>query len=156
MEERRFQEGCQGRTQGGSEAMKRSRSRYTLRGNVQGTQQLVVDDGLFTNGFRVVWFEMWQINRSAGAEVVLHTTSTPPTRPDCAQGSQIAWSFYTPADTDRGLSSRVVVDPDHIINEDMYITALDGVLCSYIILLEPYQMTEDEAVLQLIKNNNQV
>lgn len=134
----------------------RPRSRYTLRGEVQGTRQLVVDDGMFTNGFRIVWMEVWHVNRDNGAEVILHNSSAPPIRPTTADGGQMAWSFYFPAGVDRGLTSRTVVDPDHIINQDMFITSLDGKKVCYIILLEPYEMTEDEGVLQLIKNNNQV
>ena len=140
--------------------MRRVRSRYTLRGVVGGTfgntKQLVVDDGQFTNGFRVVFMECWHINQSTGETVILHQGDTIPVQADASQGSQLAWSFYTPADADRSLTMRTLTDPDHIINQDMFVTCLGGALMCYLIHLEPYCMTEDEAVLQLIKNNNQV
>ena len=138
----------------------RPRSRYTLRGVIGGTYgntaQLVVDDGLFTNGFRIVFMETWHINQSTGETTILHLGEQVPVQADASQGSQFVWSFYTPASVDRSLTMKTVIDPDHIVNQDMFITVLGGALVCYVIHLEPYSMSEDEAILQLIKNNNQV
>lgn len=134
----------------------------TLRGRLDGSEvrQLVVDDGIFTNGLRITFFTVWSADIVAAAAAVgcLSTSDTivptqllPANDPSC-----FAWSIMTlgsPATLDVQAWERI--DPDHIVNEELFIHNRAATELEYLIVAEPYSMTEDEGVLQLVKNKQQ-
>lgn len=134
----------------------------TLRGSLPANEirQLVVDDGIFTNGLRITYFTVWSNDIVAAAAAVgcLSTNDTilpaallPANDPSC-----IAWSMMTvgsPANLQINAWDRI--DPDHIVNEELYIHNRAGTGLEYLIVAEPYTLTEDEGVLTLVKNKQQ-
>ena len=140
----------------------------TLRGTLTGGEirQLVVDDGIFTNGLRVTYFTVWvadfTADSAAGALLSLNDTVVsgignifPANDPAC-----FAWSFQgreivpLPALTE-SVSTWERLDPDHIVNEELFIHNRGNTALNYLIVAQPYTMTEDEGVLQLVKGKQQ-
>lgn len=133
----------------------------TLRGTLNGNtvRQLVVDDGIFTNGLRITYFTVWQYAFDAvqGAFGLLSTRDTvvpggqmPANDPAC-----FAWSAQLITGPLDSLTTWERLDPDHIINEELYIHNRANTVLNYLIVAEPYSLTEDEGVLQLVKNKQQ-
>lgn len=133
----------------------------TLRGTLEGNEirQLVVDDGIFTNGLRITYFTVWQFDFAAppGAYGLLCTRDTvvpagmmPANDPAC-----FAWAAQLIDGTLTTLTTWERIDPDHIVNEELFIHNRANTVMNYLIVAEPYNMTEDEGVLQLVKNKQQ-
>lgn len=134
----------------------------TLRGQLQPNEirQLVVDDGIFTNGIRITYFTVWMddISTSLGAGALLSYRDTviagagdfPANDP-----AAFAWSLQLPGNSANQIYTWERLDPDHIVNEELFIHNRGGFPVNYLIVAEPYMMTEDEGVLQLVKGKQQ-
>jgi len=134
----------------------------TLRGRLTPNEirQLVVDDGIFTNGLRITYFTVWSTDMATGSssvaclslsDTIISTALLPANDPAC-----FAWSFMTmgtPATLEINAWERL--DPDHIVNEELFIHNRAATSVEYLIVAEPYFMTEDEGVLQLVKGKQQ-
>lgn len=140
----------------------------TLRGTLSAAEirQLVVDDGIFTNGLRVTYFTVWcedfTLDSAAGGLLSLSDTviSSPTNTFPANDPACFAWSFQGrqiqafPA-VDNMVTTWERLDPDHIINEELFIHNRGNTALNYLIVAEPYFMTEDEGVLQLVKGKQQ-
>jgi len=136
----------------------------TLRGRLAASEirQLVVDDGIFTNGLRVTYFTVWSsdiaIGQSAIACLSLNDTILPIELLPANDPSVFAWSMMnlgsTPG-TFEQINAWDRLDPDHIVNEELFIHNRAGTALEYLIVAQPYTMTEDEGVLQLVKGKQQ-
>lgn len=134
----------------------------TLRGTLAPNEirQLVVDDGIFTNGLRITYFSVWQSELIAGLiaigclstnDFIINTDPLPANDP-----AVFAWSAMSTGNiTDVQLATFDRLDPDHVINEELFIHNRVGTSLEYLIIAEPYTMSEDEGVLQLVKNKQQ-
>jgi hypothetical protein len=134
----------------------------TLRGSLQPNEvrQLVVDDGIFTNGLRIDYFTVWTSDIPTATSVVgclsLNDTIIPTALLPANDPSVFAWSMMTmgtPATLEINAWERI--DPDHIVNEELFIHNRASTQLEYLIVAEPYFMTEDEGVLQLVKGKQQ-
>ena len=140
----------------------------TLRGTLAASEirQLVVDDGIFTNGLRVTYFTVWvadfTVDAAVGGLLSLNDTvisgagnTFPANDPAC-----FAWSFQgreivpLPA-VNEAVTTWERLDPDHIVNEELFIHNRGNTALNYLIVAQPYTMTEDEGVLQLVKGKQQ-
>lgn len=136
--------------------------RRTLRGSLASNEirQLVVDDGIFTNGLRITYFTVWPSDLFAGLaavgalstnDVIIPTALLPANDP-----AVFAWSWLTTGTVGSPATDAWDrIDPDHVVNEELFIHNRTGNNLEYLIVAEPYQMTEDEGVLQLVKNKQQ-
>jgi len=134
----------------------------TLRGRLATDElrRLIVDDGNFNHAFRVVEFQVFPAAPSGGAQicpVILSLDYDANADFDASDSRQIGWSisnfdgagqfsFFSPA----------VLDPDHVIVRDLWIKntgQLDEV--NYLITLEAVDISDDQAILQLIKERSQ-
>jgi hypothetical protein len=73
---------------------------------------------------------------------------------------QIAWASSYANGTASLASPFSIIDPNHIVNRDLYIqTQVGGAggseAVNYLVIIEPVTMTEPQAVLQLIKERAQ-
>ena len=134
-------------------------ARHTLRGRVgaQETKRLIVDDGILTQGHKVVAFHVWSIGLGTGddPECILGKDSDMNSEWDASDNRQIGWAAQTTTATTRMMQFELI-DPDHIIINDLYIynrSATDP--ANYMVLIEPVTLSDDEAVLQLIKERSQ-
>ena len=136
--------------------------RRTLRGTLAPNEdrQLVVDDGNFNHAYKVVEFQAFPTAPTGGAQicpVILGLDYDLGSDFDASDNRQIGWSisnfdsagvfsFFSPS----------VIDPDHVVVRDLYIKNtgnLDSV--NFLIVLETMNITDDEAILQLIKERSQ-
>jgi hypothetical protein len=138
--------------------------RRTLRGQVEEgvVKRLIVDDGRLNHGYRVVSFVIAPDVTSAGndAMATLSLDYDAPFTWNWGDNRQIGWASTTGQGTAAMLSPYSVTDPDHVIIMDLYIQGQvlssggSGVI-NYLIELEPVELTNDEAILTLIKERSQ-
>ena len=136
--------------------------RRTLRGQfVEGeVKRLILDDGRLNHGYKVVSFVISGAPNlsAADAYATLGLDYDTPLAWNWGDNRQIAWASTNIA-TSSGLEAPfAVIDPDHVIIMDLYIQgnsgATDGVI-NYLIELETVDLTDDEAILSLIKERSQ-
>jgi hypothetical protein len=138
--------------------------RRTLRGQfVEGqVKRLVVDDGRLNHGYKVVNF---YISAGVGAsnldsQAVLSLDYDAPASWNWGDNRQIAWASQRVADTSGGQPLFAVIDPEHVVIMDLYIQGIVGTgggsdPINYLIQLEPLELTNDQAILTLIKERSQ-
>jgi hypothetical protein len=137
----------------------------TLRGAfIEGdTHRVVVDDGRLNHGYKVLKFVVAPRNPGAAGTDVWGTLSL-----DYDGGlfwnfddnRQIAWSSNYANGSNQAEEGFELIDPDHIVIQDLYIegqtgTAGGGDTVNYFILVEMVELTDEQAVLQLIKERSQ-
>lgn len=132
----------------------------TLRGRLTSTdiRRIVVDDGRTNHGYQIVGFYVWC--DPAAADGVFATLGT---QYDMLSGAraddnrQIAWAGNTWSSTSTTPTTGLwnVVDPDHVVITDLYIQAINSEATNYLIEVRPITMTDDEAILRLIKERSQ-
>jgi hypothetical protein len=131
---------------------------HTLRGRVDAstTKRLVVDDGRFTHVMKVVEFYVWSEGLASGDDpecLLAKNLDIGPGIADASNGNQIAWAGMRVSSTAVGPFS--IVDPDHLVISDLYISNISAATANYLIVMKDDTITEDEAVLQLIKERAQ-
>lgn len=130
----------------------------TLRGRIDANSQrrLVVDDGNFTSGFKVKSFCMFPLSLSSGGDVegVLGLDYDIASIWNASDNRQIAWACMTTTNTTRVMNWEKI-DPDHIVVRDLYLYNMSDISANYLIEIEPVTISEDEAVIALIKERSQ-
>jgi hypothetical protein len=136
--------------------------RRTLRGQfVEGeTKRLIVDDGRLNHGYRVVSFVIAgePALTSGEAYATLSLDYDTPTNWDWGDSRQIGWASTNNAGGSGLNSPFSVIDPDHIVIMDLYIqgnSALPSGNINYLIELEAVELSNDQAILTLIKERSQ-
>lgn len=133
--------------------------RHTLRGRVlaQETKRLIIDDGMLNMGHRVVEFHVWAtgIASSEDPECILGLKSSMKGDWDASDNRQIGWAGQTTSSTSRIMSFNLL-DPDNIVIQDLFIyNRADTEPANYMVIIEPVTLSDDQAVLQLIKERSQ-
>jgi len=130
-------------------------SRHTIRGEVLAGQRelLILDDGVFTQGHRVTSFVIIGANNGATASECVLSYGEDVTGIAFSDGNQFGWALWD-ADTTTGNRHFSLVDPDHVIQQDLFIHSLSG-QASFLIEVEPVTLTEAQGVLQLVKAKRQ-
>ena len=156
------------------------RSTRTLRGQITGSggkaeKQLILNDQLINRGLRVTGFFVWPTTVSTGQQRVCNAILSYAALPsasidmDSGDNTQFGWSFYAqtasiaaappagavpPAYT--GFFNQLI-DPDHIINRDLFISLRDSTdaTYNYMVVCELMTLTNDEAIITIIKENSQ-
>lgn len=132
----------------------------TLRGRLDDTNvhQIIVDDGRLNHGLKVKEFHVWVDGGAAeGIYVVLGTQYDMSAGGDARDNRQIGWAGNAwGTSTPPVASSFSIVDPDHIVVQDLYIQRINpSDAANYLIVLEPITMSDDQTILQLIKESSQ-
>jgi hypothetical protein len=153
------------------------RNTRTLRGTITATggkadKQLILNDQLINRGLRITGFFVWpaivisQVAQSQDCNAILSYAQLPSTsNMDAADNRQIGWAFNA-----QGAGSvpafqtafsgyfNQLIDPDHIINRDLFLTirnSTSDVVFNYLIVCELTPLTNDEAIITIIKENSQ-
>ena len=136
--------------------------RRTLRGQLPSGElrRLIVDDGNFNRGFKVLEFHIWatSLTGSRDVQAVLGLDSDMAQSFDASDNRQIGWaSQQNNIGGQEGLGNFSLVDPDHVVIRDLYIANFGpaGNTANYLVVLEPMDLTDDQAILQLIKERSQ-
>ena len=122
------------------------------------TRPLVVDDGRYTHGFVIDEMRVWAAGPTlpAGfnANAVLSFLEVPPPTMNADNTGTIAWASWM-EDTNNGIEQFWILDPQHVVNQDLFLHNLGGTSMNYLIRMRPITMTPDQGVLQLVKSQNQ-
>ena len=149
-------------TQGNKEVdeMKARRTR-TLRGQLEviggatvARRNLIAADGLINYGLRITKFQVWSVDPTNEFISILSYETIPTgTDMDAADNRQFGWTIGN--GTANVINS--FLDPDHIINRDMFITLKDtpAGFYNYLIEMQVYELTDDEAIISIIKETSQ-
>jgi hypothetical protein len=136
----------------------------TLRGQFQEgqTHRLVVDDGRINVGYKVTSFVIAGDPSSSGndAWATLSLDYDAPANWNWSDNRQIGWSSTNIQSTAGAQPSFTLVDPDHIVVRDLYIqgtvsSAGGSSVINYLVTLEQVELSDDQAVLALIKERSQ-
>ena len=123
-----------------------------------GKKQLIIEDGLINRGYRVKYLEVWpNLVGSGGTDyqsiLTMDVLASPPLM-SAADNRQIAWAFSEGSAT--GCVYRSIIDPDHVAVRDLYLqTQGDNGVYNYLITIEMMELTDDEAIVQIIKEESQ-
>jgi len=138
--------------------------RRTLRGQfIEGqTKRLIVDDGRLNLGYKVVRFVISGEPTSSAndAWATLSLDYDAPAIWNWGDNRQIGWASTNVQGT-AGLEPPFsVLDPDHVVIRDLYVQgtvsgAGGSSVINYLIELEMVELTDDQAVLTLIKERSQ-
>jgi len=145
----------------------------TLRGKIEfgplttpsgfASRALVLDDGLINTGYVIERFEIWSADpfsftSSTASNVIYAQLSTGVTnfgQFDAGDNRQIAWSIV-----DENVGVQNIIDPDHVVNRDLFIRCfnsqfVEAVNVNYIIYMRKRSLSNDEAILTIIKEDSQ-
>ena len=155
--------------------MKSTRVR-TLRGQVtvsgnKADQQLILNDQLINRGLKVTGFFVWpdvatkDSDRSFSAILSYARVQDANVRMDASDNTQLGWSWNIQAKEDNAFPLpyagsgflNQLIDPDHIINRDLFIAFRfsSNATYNYMITCELLELTDDEAIVTIIKENSQ-
>ena len=157
--------------------MKRRDKIRTLRGSIEfpargggdpvntGRRLLILDDGRINIGYRIIEFRIWnadmtgQIDAFAAQAHLAMSTDITSALADAADNREIAWAAYNTA-TGFDLNYWELTDPDHIVVRDLNIifpvvSNTDIQSVNYYILMEEYDITDQEAIISIIKEESQ-
>jgi hypothetical protein len=138
--------------------------RRTLRGQVEEgvVKRLVVDDGQLYQGFKVIDFVISGDPSSLGndAYATLGLQYDTPLVWNWGDNRQIAWASTNVAQTASLDSAISIIDPDHVVLRDLYIQGQvsgsgGSSVINYMVVLEPVFLSDDEAIITLIKERSQ-
>lgn len=143
----------------------------TLRGQVTvvggvARSNLIVADGLVNYGLRINRFIVWPENGYTGGSdgtftaILSLDTISSGANMNAGDNRQFAWTFNSV----RGVPTpslvqqlREIIDPDHIVNRDLFLTmdnSTDGIY-NFLIECQVIELTDDEAIITIIKETSQ-
>jgi len=132
--------------------------RHTLRGRVEpnSVKRLIVDDGRLTHAMKVDEFHVWAISIASGddPECALGLNYDLGADWDASDNRQIAWAGQTTTGTTR-LMTFELIDKEHLVNQDLYISNFSVHPANYLITLTAVTLSDDQAILTLIKEASQ-
>ncbi len=132
---------------------------HTLRGRVsqESTKRLILNDGRLNHGMVVKEFYVWTISQASGNDVdcILSLSGIVSNEMDAGDNRQIGWARETTTATTR-LADMSIIDPDHVVVQDLWISNLStNGPANYLVILESKELSNNETVLQLIKERSQ-
>ena len=139
------------------------RGQITVAGGV-ARKNIIVADGLVNYGLQIKSFQVWREtvpdgagNVTVNAILSLDTISSGANM-NAADNRQFAWFQMSVNGVDGGLiQPYTIIDPDHIINRDLFLTvdnATNGIL-NYLIEAQVVELSDDEAIITIIKETSQ-
>ena len=148
----------------------------TLRGQItavggKAEKQLILNDQLINRGLRVTGFFMWPQNvspiqdRTCNGILSYARLGNANTLMDAGDNTQLAWSFFSQNASDPSIPAgssfsgffNQLIDPDHIVNRDLYVSLRlsTSATFNYMVVCELMDLTDDEAIITIIKENSQ-
>ena len=134
-----------------------------LRGRTQGNtyQRLIVDDGIFTHGYRIVEFHVWAPDAAGGTdpEGYLAVKELPSTAVGfdamaADDGRQVAWASQVTVAGSR-TDTFSIIDPTVVVTQDLFFRNISGHVANYMVGIEPVTLTEPQGILTLIQERQQ-
>ena len=137
--------------------------RRSLRGKVaSGTKKrLIVDDGMFTYGYKVVEFHIYGFDTSAAANDCVGILATSDEGQlenfDASDNRQIAWAGYSQDSAFGPSFMKGLIDPNHIVVTDLFVGGVSNASApiNYLVIVEPMTLTEQQGIMALVKERSQ-
>ena len=133
------------------------KSSRTLRGKLKAntTERVIVDDGVFTDGWRVTAFRVFPTAATGDdAQGLLALDEDALTGGwDASDNRQIGGSFFF-IGTNGGNIGAFIAD-NHVVVRDLFVQNFSGVAMNYIIDVERVSLSDDQAILALIQERAQ-
>ena len=138
--------------------MKRFRTR-TLRGQIEvtggvGRKNIIVSDGLINWGIKVKKFSVWAVDPADTFIAILSYDTIPSgTAMNAGDNAQFGW---TVGNGSAEIHSNFL-DPDHIVNRDLFLSMVSSDTGTYNYLIEGdlYKLDDNEAIITIIKETSQ-
>ena len=140
----------------------------TLRGQISvtggvGRKNLILSDGLINYGLRITRFTMWSTLTPTGGSnqkftgILSLDTISSGSQMSASDNRQFAWTSYSTLTTGLISPIREIIDPDHIVNRDLFLTMNDtsSGTFNYLIECQVVELTDDEAIITIIKETSQ-
>jgi hypothetical protein len=143
---------------------------YTTRGTLTSDgstmNRIILDDGSFKTGYRVVEFKIGPHDmdstsaRQFTAKLLTDDTSGTGINWNWDNNEEIAWAIFCyDANNFASREEWSLVDPDNLIIQDLYILVDDAigssVKCNYYMRLEKYDITDSQGALAMVRNRSQ-
>ena len=133
----------------------------TLRGQIEvvggvGKKNLIVADGLVNYGLKVLSFSVWPSTNLPASNkwysILSLDTIIAADEMDSSDNRQFGWNYL-----DHGYSAeRSIIDPDHIVNRDLSLNIVGAsTTYNYLIKAQVVELTDDEAIVTIIKETSQ-
>ncbi len=130
----------------------------SLRGlcDANTIKPIILDDGRITKGYIVKEFHVWatSVTGSRDPAMTLGLDKDMNGSWDARDNRQIAWAGMVTSATSR-IMDFSLVDPNHLVVRDLYVNNFTSDPANYLIVIEPVNITEDEAVIAIIKERSQ-
>ena len=130
----------------------------TLRGQIEviaggaAKRQLITADGLVNYGLKITKFTLWSEQSLSNATKftgVLSLDVMPAaTNMNAGDNRQIGWTFGSAVAGGTYIVPREILDPDHLID------STNGIY-NYLIECQVVELTDDEAIITIIKETSQ-
>jgi len=140
--------------------MKARRTR-TLRGQLEvlggattARRNLIAADGLINYGLRITNFQVWPVDPANDFISILSYETIPAgSQMNASDNRQFGWTVGNGGDN----VLTAFLDPDHIINRDMFLSMVQTApgVYNYLIEMQVYELTDDEAIISIIKETSQ-
>ena len=146
---------------------------YTLRGTLEGESttpiwdKILLFDGKFTTGYRIVEFVVSAVN-SSSAQDVTGKLATEPTAVttiglgnywNWADNREIAWASANNVTSSIREGSFSLTDPDNLVIEDLYVSVQNNAgsteQVNYFIKMEKYEFSDSIGALAMVRNRSQ-
>ena len=130
-----------------------------------GRRLLILDDGRINVGYRIIEFRIWNADStgfndpfSTQAHLSLSTDITS-ALDNASDNREIAWAAYNTG-TGYGIDQFRLVDPNHIVVRDLNllftsVANTDIARVNYYSLMEEYDISDQEAIISIIKEESQ-
>jgi len=141
----------------------------TLRGQITvvggvARKNIIISDGLVNYGLRIKTFQTWNSVLPDGTGNRSHTgilsldTIISGSDMNAGDNRQFAWSMTSVNAVDGNvIQPRSIIDPDHIVNRDLFLTFTNSTSGTYNYLIEAQvvELSDDEAIITIIKETSQ-
>ena len=76
---------------------------------------------------------------------------------DSGDNRQIGWAYFSDQGASGGHEYRSIIDPDHIVNRDLFLSMMNTTGGTYNYLIEAHvvELSDDEAIITIIKETSQ-
>jgi hypothetical protein len=136
--------------------MKSGRLR-TLRGQVEvigggvARKNLVAADGLVNMGLKIEKFQVWAVDTFNA--ILSYETIPSGSQMNAGDNRQFGWTIGNGS----AEINNEFLDPDHIINRDLFLTLVNSStgVYNYLIEMRLLELTDDEAIITIIKETSQ-
>ena len=142
----------------------------TLRGEIKVTGggvaklNLIASDGLVNYGLKILSFTVWKNQTPTGSSsqnltaILSLDTIASGANMNAGDNRQFAWYQSSISSTLGNIIQPYgIIDPDHVVNRDLYLTLDNSTTGTYNYLIEcqVVELTDDEAIITIIKENSQ-